>query len=200
MELYLIRHGETNWNKERRFQGRSDIPLNEKGEELAFVTAEALKDVPFTHIFSSPLIRARRTAEIIKGSRSLPIVTDERLTEMGFGIIEGVPSSTITDILEKFFKAPEAYEAPEGGETYEEVCARTRDFMEKVIIPLSKKEPEAKVLLAGHGALIKTIYIYLKHLEIKNMWDGEFLQNCSVTIFDIDGHDFKEIQYAKIYY
>ncbi len=200
MELYLIRHGETNWNKERRFQGRSDIPLNEKGEELALVTAEALKDVEFTHIFSSPLIRAYRTAEIMRRDRDLPIITDERLTEMGFGVIEGVPSATITDILDKFFNAPAEYVAPEGGESYEEVCARTRDFIEEVLIPLSKKEPGAKVLLAGHGALIKTIYIYLKNLEIKNMWDGEFLHNCSVTIFDIDGYDFKEKQYARVYY
>ncbi len=200
MELYLIRHGETNWNKERRFQGRSDIPLNEKGEELAFVTADALKNVPFTHIFSSPLIRAYRTAEIMRRDRDLPIVTDPRLIEMGFGVIEGVPSATISDILEKFFKAPQDYVAPEGGESYEEVCARTRNFIEEVIVPLSKKEPEAKVLLAGHGALIKTIYIYLKNQEIKNMWDGEFLKNCSVTVFDIDGYNFKELQYAKTYY
>lgn len=96
MKLYIIRHGETDWNKQRRLQGQSDTELNEYGIRLAQITGEALKDIRFDHIFSSPLKRAYRTAEIIRDGRTVPIVTDDRLKEIGFGINEGVSSELIT--------------------------------------------------------------------------------------------------------
>ena len=66
MKIYLIRHGETEWNKECRLQGQTDIELNEYGRELAAITSEALKDIPFEIIFHSPLNRAEETARILK--------------------------------------------------------------------------------------------------------------------------------------
>ena len=69
-----------------------------------------------------------------------------------------------------------------------------------MIVPLSVKEPDAVVLVTAHGALNKSMMIYLNHLQIKNMWDGVFQKNCCVNIFDINGFDFKMIQEAKIYY
>lgn len=69
MDIYLIRHGETDWNRMKKLQGTTDIPLNAYGIELAEKTAEGLKDVPFDRIYTSPLIRARKTAEIIRGDR-----------------------------------------------------------------------------------------------------------------------------------
>ena len=68
MKVYLIRHGETDWNSVRKLQGQTDIRLNDYGIELAKLTAEGLKDVDFDLIYSSPLIRAVETAEIIKGA------------------------------------------------------------------------------------------------------------------------------------
>ena len=200
MKLYIIRHGETDWNKQRRLQGQSDTELNEYGIKLAEITGKALKDVSFDHIFSSPLKRAYRTAEIIRGERTVPIVTDDRLKEIGFGINEGVNSELITADFHYFFDAPEKYVPAEGGETYEELCTRSRDFIESVLIPLSIKEPDAVVLVTAHGALNKSMMIYLNHLQIKNMWDGVFQKNCCVNIFDINGYDFKMLQEAKIYY
>ncbi len=200
MKLYIIRHGETDWNKERRLQGQSDTMLNEYGIELAKITSEALKDVHFDYIFSSPLKRAYKTAEIIRGERNIPIVTDDRLKEIGFGVNEGVSSELITKDFHYFFDAPEKYVPAKGGETYEQLCARSRDFIDKVLVPLSIKEPDAAVLVTAHGALNKSMMIYLNHLEIKNMWDGVFQKNCCVNIFDINGTDFKMLQEAKIYY
>ena len=166
MKLYIIRHGETDWNKQRRLQGQSDTELNEYGIELAEITGKALKDVSFDQIFSSPLKRAYRTAEIIRGERTVPIVTDDRLKEIGFGINEGVNSELITADFHYFFDAPEKYVPAEGGETYEELCTRSRDFIESVLIPLSIKEPDAVVLVTAHGALNKSMMIYLNHLQI----------------------------------
>ena len=71
MNIYVIRHGETDWNAGRRIQGRSDIPLNEKGRQLAKVTAEALKDIVFGAAYSSPLKRAMETARIILRDRDI---------------------------------------------------------------------------------------------------------------------------------
>lgn len=200
MKLYIIRHGETDWNKAKRLQGQSDTELNEYGIELARITGVALKDVHFDYIFSSPLKRAYRTAELIRMDRPLKIITDERLKEIGFGVNEGVPSELITENFHYFFDAPEKYTPAKGGETYAQLCARSRDFIDSVIVPLSEREPDATVLITAHGALNKSMMIYLNHLEIKNMWDGPFQKNCCVNIFEINGYDFKMLQEAKIYY
>ena len=69
MRLYALRHGETSWNVQRRFQGQSDIPLNDKGILLAELTGEGLADIPFDLAFTSPLCRARQTAELVRPGR-----------------------------------------------------------------------------------------------------------------------------------
>ena len=90
MQIYLIRHGETDYNKSRRIQGQCDIELNNCGRELAKITAQALKDVPFDLVFTSPLKRAKETAEIIVGDRQIPVIEDVRIREISFGEYEGL--------------------------------------------------------------------------------------------------------------
>ena len=90
MELYMVRHGQTDFNKNKRLQGVIDIPLNEYGIELAEKTAEGLKDVPFDVIYSSPLSRAFQTAEIIRGDRPVEIIPTDSLLELSFGEYEGL--------------------------------------------------------------------------------------------------------------
>lgn len=128
MELYIIRHGETKWNSEKRLQGRSDIELNEYGIELARITSEALKDVKFDKIYSSPLKRAYETAEILRGSRKLDIICDDRLKEMCFGDYEGKVTDTLPDEFWKFFDDPVNFVPAGNGETYEQVIERAKDF------------------------------------------------------------------------
>ena len=89
MKLYLVRHGETDWNKVKRIQGQVDIPLNQFGKRLAEETAEGLRDIPFDLCISSPLSRAHETARIILEGRDVPIITDARIGEMAFGEYEG---------------------------------------------------------------------------------------------------------------
>lgn len=198
MELYIIRHGETAWNVERRFQGRSDIPLNEYGIELAEITSEALKDVEFDAIYASPLVRALKTAEIIKRDRNLEIITDERLLEMSFGACEGRPSAEIKDFLNTFFNDPVNFVPMEGGETYEDVVARAKDFIEDVIIPNAKTMN--RILVVAHGALNRALMIHMNHQTIAEFWEGIFQKNCCVNIYEVDGNDFTCIQNGKIYY
>ena len=122
MKIYIVRHGETDWNGPRRLQGRSDIPLNETGIEEAKITGEALKDVPFAAAFVSPLTRTRQTAELLIRDRHIPVYEDARIIEMCFGVYEGLsvvnPKYLVKDPVycDVFLNHPDQYEAPEGGE------------------------------------------------------------------------------------
>ena len=81
MKIYLMRHGETKWNKRSKLQGQVDIPLAPKGIEQAEMTSEGMKDIPFDHIFSSPLKRAYKTAQVVRRDRPIEIVRDDRLKD-----------------------------------------------------------------------------------------------------------------------
>ena len=91
MKLYLVRHGQTDWNKEKRLQGQEDIPLNDFGRHLAKETGIGLRNVRFDLCFSSDLKRALETANLIldEGSSKVPIIMDKRLKEIAFGEWEG---------------------------------------------------------------------------------------------------------------
>ena len=91
--LYIMRHGRTDWNDLRKLQGRTDIPLNDAGREMAEAARKEYADVHFDICFCSPLIRARETAEIVLRDRNIPIVPDDRLKEMSFGECEGLENS-----------------------------------------------------------------------------------------------------------
>ena len=106
MLLYIVRHGETDWNKAGKVQGRTDIPLNERGRYLAEATAEGMKDVRIDFCYTSPLIRAKETAQIILGEREIPLVEEKRIEEICFGKCEGMKfRGEITDRGAKRFSA-----------------------------------------------------------------------------------------------
>lgn len=200
MDLYIVRHGETDWNVARKLQGQSDTMLNENGIEKAKITAQALKDLELTHIFSSPLKRAYRTAEILRGSRNIEIVTDDRIKEICFGVDEGVEEKDRRPEFSAFFENPVCYVPADGGETYEQLWARAKEFIYQVLVPLSKDEPNAKVMVVAHGALNRALMITLKHQGIAQMWEGVFQRNLSVNHFHIQGEQFQSIEEGKIYY
>ena len=89
MKILITRHGQTDWNLQKKVQGRADIPLNENGKNEAKEIHEKLKDEKIDLIISSPLNRARETSELIRGNREIPIILDERIIERSFGINEG---------------------------------------------------------------------------------------------------------------
>ena len=115
MILYIVRHGQTKWNVQKRLQGASDTDLNENGIALAKVTGEALKEVPFSCCFTSPLKRARETAELVLGERKniVPVYPDDRIREISFGVWEGQDSTLLPqEMLDNFFHHPEKYQPP----------------------------------------------------------------------------------------
>lgn len=202
MEIYIVRHGETVWNAKKLLQGSTDIELNEYGRELAGETGRNLENIEFDRIYSSPLIRAYETACLIRGHRNIPIIRDERLRELCFGINEG---HNFKKLLEDkstsfchFFDQPELYTAPEMGEELEEVCKRAAEFMKEVI------EPEAdklnRIMIVAHGALNKAIMCHIKQHDISKYWSGGLQKNCNVIIVDYANGMYNVIEETKIFY
>lgn len=200
MRLYILRHGTTDWNQNKRLQGNSNTQLNDEGRELAKITAKALEDIPFDHIFSSPLDRACETARIVRGKRNVEIITDKRLIEVCFGIDEGVLPEKRSQGCHLFFDNPGEYVPAEGGERIEELLARTADFIDSVLVPLSLKEKNANVLISGHGAMNKALMAHLCNRNKAQFWDGAWMKNCSISVFEIEGSNFKMLEDGKTFY
>lgn len=201
MELYIVRHGKTYWNEARKIQGWSDIDLTEAGRQVAVDSAVGMKDIHFDAIYASPLKRAYETACILKGDRDLPIVVDERIKEIGFGVLEGEDFLKIrgdkTSRFSCFFDAPELYEAPEGGETFEGVSERAADFMKEII---EKHKDDERIMIVAHGAINKAMMRYIRKNEIKDYWMGSLQTNCGVTIVDCKGGKFEVIEDNRVFY
>lgn len=178
--LYIIRHGKTDWNALQKLQGRTDIPLNEEGRAMARAAGEEYKDINFDVCYSSPLVRATETAEIMLAGRNIPIITDERLIEMSFGIYEGVEKSfSDPDLpINVIFKEPEKYkEAVGGAESFDELYERTGDFLKNVVYPLLDEGKD--VLIVGHGAMNSSIICQVKDIPRKDFWSMG-IPNCKL--------------------
>ena len=208
MEIYIVRHGQTVWNACKRLQGRTDIELNEKGRELAGETGRNLEGTHFDIIYSSPLIRAYETACLIRGHRNIPIIRDDRLMELCFGIYEGRDFSKLledeNDPFHYFFESPEKYVAPEEGETFKHLCERAKDFMQEVIEPLAtadsiagKPAPE-RVMIVAHGALLAGMMCYLDGHGVENFWGSGLKGNCEETVYNFDGKSWSKTAEDKI--
>jgi probable phosphoglycerate mutase len=176
--LYIIRHGITAWNTERRLQGRTDVPLNAEGRRMAEEAALRYKDVHFDICFCSPLIRARETAETLLKNRGIPIHTDDRLKEMCFGELEGTKDymSNPDSLIYPFFNDPAEYkEAPRGAESMDDLFRRTGAFLAEMVYPLLDKDRD--ILIVGHGAMNSSIVCQVKHLPLKDFWSAG-IENC----------------------
>ena len=177
--LYLIRHGETLWNRKKMYQGTTDVALSEKGLLQAKLTAERFKDVTLDGVYSSPLSRARTTAEGIAKARGLSVVTDERLSEISFGEWEGKNFEEIEarwpGMMETMFHDPEAMRLP-GGETFAQARDRTVAAAEDIF---SKGDGKSYVI-ASHGAAIRTLLCGLLDIPLIKCWNFD-LDNASVT-------------------
>ena len=163
MKIYMIRHGETDWNKKRKLQGQVDIPLNEFGKLLAKETAPALADVPFEGLCCR---------------------------EEGWNIPD--PG------FRNFFNAPEVYQPPKGGESFEEVRARLNNFLEELY---QKEELQDKnVLLSTHGAALCGILSLMKGLPISGYWQQGVHKNCAVSIAEVKDGKIEILQENVTYY
>ena len=148
-----LRHGVTDWNRQGRFQGRTDIPLNEDGLAQARAAALRLKDIRLDHIVSSPLMRALRTAEFVAMASSKPVAVDAGIIECDFGSLEGksirgeMEAHGITGVDELVSILPS------DGEAWASVSARSLDCVSKWLSLLSR----AEILFVCHDAVMQSM-------------------------------------------
>ncbi|HEY6960847.1 MAG TPA: histidine phosphatase family protein [Gaiellaceae bacterium] len=144
--LLLVRHGETDWNREGRWQGWADPPLNPTGREQARTLAEELRETPFDAVYSSDLRRARETAEIVAEPHGVPVVVDPGLREIDVGSWSGL---TREEIRERY---------PDGvrpdGETHAEHATRTLEAVERI----ARAHPGGRILLVAHGGTTRALH------------------------------------------
>lgn len=183
MKLYIIRHGQTDWNRAHRLQGRTDIPLNEWGRLVAELTREGLKNVAFDAAFTSPLIRAKETAELVLEGRHIPIIEDERIIEVNFGAYEGESFQLDNENLQNFFSKPEVYYPVDGSESMESILERTGDFLSELY--QNPKYQDSTILISTHGAALCGLLCNIKKWEKADFWKGGLHKNCGFSIVEV---------------
>lgn len=193
MNLYIIRHGQTDMNVLHRMQGRTDTRLNEKGRQQAREAAKFLKKegiVP-DRVIVSPLDRARETAEIVSGRPRDLQEPDDRIIEMCFGEAEGKPNEELAQgFYESFFRTVVDYEPPDGAESYEDLFDRIADFVEdlrkRYILRVGETDVKERrgdhgptIFVVSHGAALHALLAYVGHVERKDFWKID-VNNCAV--------------------
>jgi phosphoserine phosphatase len=186
IRLLLVRHGETEWNRQGRFQGQIDVPLNDNGRLQAQKAAEFLKDTGIDFAVSSPMARPKETAEIILNSHpNVELKFNSDLREISHGLWEGKFEKEIEQEypgeLERWRTVPEFVQMPEG-ENLEQVCERSTAAWQ-LIIQTALDEQRQIGLIVAHDATNKTLLCHILGLPSKNFWN--FRQgNGAVSVID----------------
>jgi broad specificity phosphatase PhoE len=174
--ILLVRHGETDWNAQRRVQGHSDTPLNATGRAQAEALAEELGGESIEAVYSSDLLRAHETARIVAGRRGLEVTAIRDLRERHFGTWEGL---TDDEILARF---PEATSGSWGdGERKEEMIRRVFGALQRI----AEAHPGGRVLVVSHGGPLRAV---LAHCGVDGV--GR-IDNCHVVRIEVDGREIR---------
>lgn len=186
--IYVVRHGQTDWNVQSIIQGQSDIPLNDVGVSQAKQLAEKLTHVHFDSVFSSDLMRAKRTAEIIVLEKKLAVETTAALRERHFGRFEGKNwrqhDREIVALLKKYRKASYAGQKTDL-ETDESMTGRVIPFLREASVVY----PGKSVLMVSHGGLMRSLLIHLGYATYETMPPGS-IDNLGYFKLRCDGVDF----------
>lgn len=181
LNIYVIRHGETEWNTEKRMQGRLDSDLTERGMNDARLLGERLKDIDFQRIISSPSNRTMKTAQLVKGQRPILIEADERLMEIDLGDWQGKTETEIEknypEQFHAFWNEPAAYKSLDG-ESFLDVKKRLSEFL----LDLKRTTPNGNVFVVTHGVVIKALYLLCRNTPVAEIWDPPFIHGTSLTL------------------
>jgi probable phosphoglycerate mutase len=167
-ELWLVRHGQTDWNLEGRYQGQTDIPLNHTGIEQAKQTSQNLPEQHYSALYSSDLSRARMTADILRKRFNLPVIVDQRLREINQGEWEGRLVCEIRAHYQDLSSAERRmiYMSPPGGETVADLSARMADVVDEI----SFKHFGEKILVVSHGLSMATLICQVKGIPLNEVY------------------------------
>ena len=179
-EIFLVRHGETEWNAGEIFRGRADVSLNEKGIVQAKLLGDYLKKLRLEAVYSSPLQRAVRTAERIARPHSLDVIMESALIDMDYGEWQGMPLTEVKKIYKNLYKkwesAPEKVRIP-GGESLDDVGNRAIAAVNKIA-----KKHEGSVALVSHRVVNKVLICALLGLDNSHFWNIR-QETCGISSF-----------------
>ena len=181
MNIWLVRHGQTDLNKAKRMQGRSDIPLNETGIAQAKAAAKAASGVHFDAVFASPLDRAVTTAAIIAGIKKTEVRIDERLIETDFGKYEKRRYWLLGLAMTLYWALPEIFPAPRTVETINSMVKRSSSFLKELEKAGSERGYE-NVLISCHGGIIRALCGYLESRPNGVLWRPK-PHNCELRVY-----------------
>jgi broad specificity phosphatase PhoE len=188
--VYLVRHGQTDWNIQGKLQGHADIQLNEAGRAEALQLSEKMGEIDFTACFASDLQRAVETAQILKGNRSLPTQIDPALRERNFGLWEG---RLFCELLEY-----EAQGRPFLGieiESDEEIQKRVFSFLHKI----ADGYPGATILIVTHGGVIRNVLAHVLGIDCTPILSVQMKNTAILKLVTSNGRcEIQEMKDIKI--
>lgn len=185
--IYIVRHGETMWNSKKIVQGQKDSPLTQNGIIQAKELAKELKKINFDLIFSSDLLRAKQTADIIAAEHKLAVETTKLLRERNFGEFEGKPLEALLSFDKLFNKLKDeekyTYKSSPKVESDEEIVTRIITFLREAAITHAGK----RILVVSHGGIMRSFLIKFGAAAYK---DRLFIRNTGYIKLETDGVDF----------
>ena len=185
--FYLIRHAQSEYNEKGIFQGRLDSDLTPLGFVQSRLLAENLKSEKPQVIFSSPQRRAYKTALTLSDILEIPLIVDERLREMSFGVLEGRHFWTMfeenKEMILNWLKNPVKYPLPTQ-EDMKEFEKRVKEFLNEVI-----KRKEEKIVIVGHGGTLHGLLCLALGIGLEKMWHIH-MDNTGITVLEYDGERF----------
>lgn len=193
-----MRHGETYWNREGKIQGSADIELTEQGIEQAAAIRDAFarEGIRFRRIYTSPYVRAVKTAWMIAEKQDAPVLADRRIREMNFGKYEGGSLKYLSRTDENIancFRVPSLYRPDDTGESFAEVYERVRDFLQNEILPLETDADTGCVLAVCHGAVIRAFLTQILNMELDEFWTIR-QPNCCVNRIRVERGSFTSVE------
>lgn len=188
--IYIVRHGETKWNVKQLMQGHKDSPLTEKGIEQAKDIKKELDNIRFYRVFSSDLMRAKRTAEIISLEKKLAVTTTKALRERSFGKYEGTSVKEMRDLITKLKKSLKkknfSYGMIDDIENNEKLLLRLIPFLREIAIAYKGKN----ILVVSHGGVMMFLLIHFGFATYDNFDEKYYIKNTSYIKLESDGVDF----------
>lgn len=182
MKLYIIRHGQTDWNIARKIQGRQDIPLNERGHFQAQCLGKAMENRPITAVFSSPQIRAMETAIAVASPAGVPVIPVKDLMEINYGVWEGKTEEELLRddraLYEAWWSHP-AETAPPEGESINQVNERCRQAWKEI-----KPQLTGDAAIVAHGGLLAHFMEQL--LGSESIAASTVAHNASITTIEYE--------------
>lgn len=197
MNILLVRHGETPWNREGRYQGRTDVPLSPDGETQARALSVRLAHIPIAHAIASPLSRARQTASAILTGRDITLETDAALVEISHGAWEGKLSADVeaahAEMLGAWRSRPDRdVPAGPGAETLGDVERRAWPVLERIATRLGDKDT---ALVVAHDAVNRVLLCRILGLPLTRVWA---FRQAPATLNVLSGPSLDELQLVRL--